>query len=486
MAITDHYDIVIGLEVHCQLKTKSKLFCDCKNQFGCEPNENTCPVCLGMPGTLPVLNRVAVDYSIKTALAIGAKVAETTKFDRKHYFYPDLPKGYQISQYDEPYCTGGGLNVNLSDGSSKFIELNRIHMEEDAGKLSHSEDSHMADSIVDLNRAGTPLMEIVTEPVISTPEEAYVYLTELKQLLEYIDVSDCNMQEGSLRCDANISLKPKGAAKLGTKVEIKNMNSFKNVQAAIEHEVKRQYLAIENDETIVQETRLYDVDKDVTRSMRSKEEANDYRYFPEPDLPRLAIDENWIEEIRSTLPELPAQRRQRYRDSYGLPDYDIAQITADRNIADFFDAVAENCKAYKEISNWMMGEVMRELSERKLSISEFEVQPKALAELISLIEQKVISKKIAKEDVFPEMVKNKLAAKTVIEEKGLKVESNDDVLLPIIREAISANPKAVADIRAGKKKAIGAIIGSCMKATKGKADPQSLSALVQSELERLL
>ena len=329
-------------------------------------------------------------------------------------------------------------------------------------------------------------MEIVTEPVISTPEEAYVYLTELKQLLEYIDVSDCNMQEGSLRCDANISLKPKGAEKLGTKVEIKNMNSFKNVQAAIEHEVKRQYLAIENGETIVQETRLYDVDKDVTRSMRSKEEANDYRYFPEPDLPRLTIDQNWIEEIRSTLPELPAQRRQRYREAYGLPDYDVAQITADRDIADFFDAVAQNCKSYKEISNWMMGEVMRELSDRKLSISEFEVQPHALAELISLIEQKVISKKIAKEDVFPEMIKNKLPAQTVIEEKGLKVESNDDVLIPIIQAAITANPKAVADIRAGKKKAVGAIIGSCMKATKGKADPQSLSALVQSELERIL
>jgi aspartyl-tRNA(Asn)/glutamyl-tRNA(Gln) amidotransferase subunit B len=359
-------------------------------------------------------------------------------------------------------------------------------MEEDAGKLSHSEDSHMADSIVDLNRAGTPLMEIVTNPVLSSPEEAYAYLTELKQILEYADVSDCNMQEGSLRCDANISLKPKGATELGTKVEIKNMNSFKNVQAAIEHEIKRQYLAIENDETIVQETRLYDVDKDVTRSMRSKEQANDYRYFPDPDLPRLAIDEEWIESIRATLPELPAQRRQRYAEQYGLPSYDIGQLTADRTIADYFDAVAEQNKSYKEISSWMMGEVMRELSERKINIDEFEIKPTGLAEVINLIDQKMISKKIAKEEVFPEMIQSGEAAAQVIERKGLKVESNDDVLIPIIKEAIASNPKAVEDIRAGKKKAMGAIIGSCMKATKGKADPQTLSALVQSELENIL
>jgi aspartyl-tRNA(Asn)/glutamyl-tRNA(Gln) amidotransferase subunit B len=439
-----------------------------------------------MPGTLPVLNRQAVDYSIKTALAIGCNIAKTTKFDRKHYFYPDLPKGYQISQYDEPYCRGGGVTIQLEDREPKFIELDRIHMEEDAGKLSHSEDSHMADSIVDLNRAGTPLMEIVTNPVLSSPEEAYAYLTELKQILEYADVSDCNMQEGSLRCDANISLKPKGATELGTKVEIKNMNSFKNVQAAIEHEIKRQYLAIENDETIVQETRLYDVDKDVTRSMRSKEQANDYRYFPDPDLPRLAIDEEWIESIRATLPELPAQRRQRYAEQYGLPSYDIGQLTADRTIADYFDAVAEQNKSYKEISNWMMGEVMRELSERKINIDEFEIKPTGLAEVINLIDQKMISKKIAKEEVFPEMIQSGEAAAQVIERKGLKVESNDDVLIPIIKEAIASNPKAVEDIRAGKKKAMGAIIGSCMKATKGKADPQTLSALVQSELENIL
>lgn len=485
MAITDQYDIVIGLEVHCQMKTKTKLFCQCKNEFGCAPNANTCPVCLGMPGTLPVLNSQAFDYAIKTALAIGSTVSKTTKFDRKHYFYPDLPKGYQITQYDEPYCLGGGLDILLEDGSTKFIELNRIHMEEDAGKLSHAEDSHIADSIVDLNRAGTPLMEIVTEPVISNADEAYAYLTKLKQLLEYIDVSDCNMQEGSLRCDVNISLKPKGSKELGTKVEIKNMNSFKGVHAAVNCEVKRQYLAIQSNEPIVQETRLYDVDKDITRSMRTKEEANDYRYFPEPDLPRFDVDEAWVQGIRESLGELPQDRRDRFKKDYQLPDYDIEQITGDRELGDFYDDVASDCKAYKEISNWIMGEVSRELSERKISISSFEIDAKKLADLINNIDKKVISKKIAKEDVFPEMIKSKESASQVIERLGLKVESNDDVLLPIIREAIANNPKAVADIQAGKNKAIGAIIGSCMKATKGKADPGTLSALVQAEIKKL-
>lgn len=466
------------------MKTKTKLFCQCKNEFGNAPNDNTCPVCLGMPGTLPVLNQTAFDYAIKTALAIGCKVSKTTKFDRKHYFYPDLPKGYQITQFDEPYCTGGGLDILLEDGSTKFIQLNRIHMEEDAGKLSHAEDSHIADSIVDLNRAGTPLMEIVSEPCINSAEEAHAYLTKLKQLLEYIEVSDCNMQEGSLRCDVNISLKPKGSKTLGTKVEIKNMNSFKGVHAAIQYEVKRQYLAIQNNEEIIQETRLYDVDKDVTRSMRSKEQANDYRYFPEPDLPRFTIDEAWVSEIKASLGELPHERRERFAKDYQLPTYDIEQITSDRDLSDYYDSVAKSCKTYKEISNWIMGEVSRELSERKIGIRDFEIDGPALAGLIKNIDNKVISKKIAKEDVFPEMIKSGESADSVIERLGLKVESDDSVLIPIIQEAIANNPKAVADIKAGKGKAIGAIIGSCMKATKGKADPGSLSKLVLAELNK--
>ncbi|MBF0199083.1 MAG: Asp-tRNA(Asn)/Glu-tRNA(Gln) amidotransferase subunit GatB [Planctomycetes bacterium] len=484
--MTDEYDIVIGLEVHVQLKTESKLFCGCRNKFGCPPNENTCPLCLGMPGTLPVLNKQAFDYSLRTALAIGAKIAKRTKFDRKHYFYPDLPKGYQISQFDEPYCTGGGVEIELENGETKFIELTRIHMEEDAGKLSHAEDSGIADSIVDLNRAGTPLMEMVTEPIISSPDEAYRYLVELKHLLEYIEVSDCNMQEGSLRCDANISLKPKGAEKLGTKVEIKNMNSFKGVLAAMEHEVKRQYIALQNGETIVQETRLYDVDKGVTKSMRSKEQADDYRYFPDPDLPVYEVSDEWIENMRAQLCELPQARKIRFKDEYKLPDYDIKMLIDSKEIADYFEDCAKASKNYKEISNWIMGEISRELSERKVSISELDFSVEALAELIQLVDDKKISKKIAREEVFPEVLKSSESPLKVIERLGLQVESNDDVLIPIVKEAIANNPKAVEDFKNGKKKAVGAIIGFCMKATKGKADPGSISALVNKELEALL
>jgi aspartyl-tRNA(Asn)/glutamyl-tRNA(Gln) amidotransferase subunit B len=485
LAITDQYDIVIGLETHCQMKTKTKLFCSCKNEFGCAPNANTCPVCLGMPGTLPVLNRQAFDYAIKAALAIGCTIAKTTKFDRKHYFYPDLPKGYQITQFDEPYCRGGGLEVQLEDGTKSFVQLDRIHMEEDAGKLSHAADSHIADSIVDLNRAGTPLMEIVTEPVITSAEEAYAYLTKLKQLLEYIGVSDCNMQEGSLRCDVNISLKPKGSKTLGTKVEIKNMNSFKGAFAAINYEVKRQYKCIQTNVPIVQETRSYDPDKDETAPMRSKEQANDYRYFPDPDLPRFEISDEWVSSIRQSLGELPEDRRERFKKDYQLPDYDIEQITYDRELGDYYEAIAQHNQSYKEISNWIMGEVSRELSDRKITIVEFELKAQDMAGLINCIDNSLISKKIAKENVFPEMIQSREAATAVIERLGLKVESDDSVLIPIIQEAIKSNPKAIADIKAGKGKAIGSIIGTCMKATKGKADPGTLSKLVQVELSKM-
>jgi len=485
MAITDRYDIIIGLEVHCQLNTESKLFCSCPNKFGAEPNQNTCPTCLGMPGTLPVLNQKAVDHALKAALAIGCDIAATTKFDRKHYFYPDLPKGYQITQYDEPYCKNGGIEIQLEDGHKKFIKLNRIHIEEDAGKLSHAEDSKIADSIVDLNRAGTPLLEIVTEPVIYSPEEAYAYLTELKQLLQYIGVSNCNMQEGNLRCDGNISLKPKGQKEFGTRVEIKNLNSFKGVQAALEHEAKRQFIELENGKTIIQETRLFDIDNGKSKSMRTKEEANDYRYFPDPDIPRLVISQAWIDSIKAGLHELPQARKKRFLEDYQLPAYDIDQITEEKANSDYFDAVAKLTNQYKEISNWMMGEIFRILSEQKLNIETFTIKPEGLAGLIHSIENKVISKKIAKEEVFPEMLKNGESADEVIARLGLKVESNDDILIPIILAAIAQNPKAVEDFKAGKGKAIGAIIGSCMKATQGKADPATLSSLVQSELEKL-
>jgi aspartyl-tRNA(Asn)/glutamyl-tRNA(Gln) amidotransferase subunit B len=486
MAITDSYDIVIGLETHCQMKTETKLFCGCQNKFGCEPNENTCPVCLGMPGTLPVLNKTAFDYALKMALAIDADIAKTTKFDRKHYFYPDLPKGYQITQFDEPYCSKGGVEIELEDGTKKFVEINRIHMEEDAGKLSHAEDSKIADSIVDYNRAGTPLMEIVTEPMLTSAEEACVYLMELKHILEYIDVSDCNMQEGGLRCDVNISLKPKGSEELGTKVEIKNMNTFKGIAAAIAYEIKRQYRDIESGEKIIQETRLYDVDKGITQSMRSKEEANDYRYFPEPDIPRYNVSDEWVESMKQSLGELPKDKKKRFLTEYQLPEYDVKMITAERELADYFEGCAKNCKNYKEVSNWMMGEVAREMSERKISISEFEISAENLAGLVEQIDNKTISKKIAKDEVFPVMVEKGESASEIIDRLGLKVESNDDILIPLIKEAIENNPKAVEDIKNGKNKAVGAIIGYCMKKSKGKADPGTLSALVQKELQNSL
>lgn len=485
MAIKDNYDIVIGLEVHCQLKTQTKLFCGCPNRFGSPPNTHVCPVCLGMPGTLPVPNRQAFDYGIAAALALGAKISATTKFDRKHYFYPDLPKGYQISQYDEPYCRGGGLEICLSDGTKKFIELNRIHLEEDAGKLSHAEDSKIADSLVDLNRAGTPLIEIVSEPVMTSPEEAVTYLATLRQVLMYIDVSDCNMQEGSIRCDVNVSLKPKGSEKLGTKVEIKNMNSFKFITAALEYEIRRQHAALESGEKLIQETRLYDVDRGVTISMRSKEKSDDYRYFPDPDLPRIVIDEAWISEIRSSLGTLPGERRRRLREEYGLPDYDIEEIMVDKTLADYFDACAEHTKHYKEISNWIMGEIKRSLGERKVSIDGLGLPPARLAELIEIVAKGTITKTIAREKVFSEMLDRGESAVQVVEKLGLKVENDDAVLLPIVEEAIAKNPEAVADIRAGKGKALGALVGYCMKASRGKANPQQIGQLLTQKIAEI-
>ncbi len=484
MAITDKYDIVIGLEVHVQLNTQSKLFCSCMNRFGCAPNNNTCPVCLGMPGVLPVLNQRALELAVRAAVALDATVAETTKFDRKHYFYPDLPKGYQISQYDEPYCTGGGVWTEV-EGNKKFIGLTRIHMEEDAGKLSHSEDSHIQDSIVDLNRAGTPLTEIVSEPDMTSPAEAYAYLTELKQILEFIEVSDCNMQEGSLRCDDNISLKPKGRKEFGTKVEIKNMNSFKGVQAALECEIRRQYRMLEKGETIIQETRLYDVSLNETRSMRSKEHADDYRYFPEPDLPRIEIEHEWVEEIRAALPELPRSLRQRFSEDYSLPLHDVMVLTQERKVAKYFEDCVKLCGQPKESANWICGEVMRELGERKIAIDELPVASDRLAGLIGIIAEGKVNKNIAKEMVFPEMLNSEESAAAIVERLGLKIESNDDLLLEVARDAIAKNPQAIEDIRAGKNKAMGALVGFCMKATQGKASPQQITKILEEELGRL-
>lgn len=481
MAITDTHDIVIGLEVHVQLATESKLFCSCPNRFGDPPNRNTCPVCLGMPGTLPVPNRRAFDLAIRAAVAMGSKLAGSTKFDRKHYFYPDLPKGYQISQYDEPYCRGGGLETETG-GKSRFIALNRIHIEEDAGKLCHTEDSHLEDSLVDLNRAGTPLLEIVTEPVIRSPAEAHAFLTGLKELLQYIGVSECNMEEGSLRCDANISLKRKENPELGTKVEIKNLNSFKHVASALEFEARRQYLALEHGERISQETRLFDPDKNETFPMRSKEEAEDYRYFPEPDLPRYAIAAEWVESIRSGMGELPRARRERMRARYGLPEYDLTIITSGKEIADYFEECAARCASHKEISNWIMGDVLRELHDRRLELRDFEVSPALLASLIGTVDSGLISKKIARDTVFPEMVRTGENAPKIIARMSLAVESSESALIPLVDEAIEKNRRAADELRAGKAKAASALIGYCMKASAGKADPKTVAALINRRL----
>ena len=480
------WDVVIGLEVHAQLTTRTKMFCGCPTTFGAPPNTQTCPVCQGMPGTLPVVNRRAIEYGVRTALAFDCRVNHACRFARKHYYYPDMPKNFQISQYEEPLAEEGWLEIDRPDGHARRIGIQRLHLEEDVGKLVHEGTLETAQaSLVDFNRAGVPLMETVSKPEIRSPEEAAAYLRAFRAVLVYLGVCDGNMEEGSLRCDANVSLKPAGAAQLGTKVEIKNMNSFRNVQRALEFEVKRQTEALDRGERIVQETRLWDADRGYTRSMRSKEFAHDYRYFPEPDLVPLKLDAAWIDEIRRVLPELPRARRQRFVAAYGLPAYDAALLTQSRALAEYYEAAVRDFPKPKLVSNWVMSELLRELpGDDERAIEQATVTPSRLAGLLRLIDDGTISGKIAK-TVFETMVRTGEEAAAIVRREGLTQVADAGALAAMVASAIAGNPKAVEDYRKGKTAAAKAFVGQVMKASGGKANPAMVSKLVEAELEKL-
>ena len=476
------YESVIGLEVHAQLLTKSKLFCSCSTAFQADPNDHACPICMGMPGVLPVLNQQVIEFAIRTGLALQGEIAKTSRFARKNYFYPDLPKGYQTSQYDEPLVQGGGLAIDV-DGASKFIRLTRIHMEEDAGKSVHGE--NLADptkSYVDHNRCGVPLLEIVSEPDLRSAEEAKLYLQKLKTLLEYIEVCDGNMEEGSLRCDANVSLRPLGSETLGTRTEIKNLNSFRNVQHAIEYEIERQAAILDSGGEVEQETRLYDADRGVTQSMRGKEEAHDYRYFPEPDLVPMQVNQAWIDRVRDALPELPDAKLQRYISEYGLPAYDAEVLTADRELATYFEQTVSLFNQPKAVSNWVMGDLMRELNRHHITPGQSPVTPAHLAGMLRLVDDGAISGKIAK-TVFGEMYQSGKQAQEVVAEKGLVQMNDSSELESLIREVLEANPSQVEEYRGGKQKVFGFFVGQTMKATQGKANPKLVNELLRHMLE---
>ncbi|MBS3976269.1 MAG: Asp-tRNA(Asn)/Glu-tRNA(Gln) amidotransferase subunit GatB [Syntrophomonadaceae bacterium] len=470
------YQPVIGLEVHVELKTNSKIFCACSTQFGGEPNTSVCPVCLGLPGTLPVLNQRVVELATLAGLALGCQIASFSKFDRKNYYYPDLPKNYQISQSGLPIAFGGCLEIEVN-GKKKAVGIARVHMEEDAGKLIH-EGSH---SFVDYNRSCVPLIEIVTEPDLRSAEEAKAYLEQLKLILQYIDVSDCKMEEGSLRCDANVSIMPVGSEKLGTKAEIKNMNSFRAVQRALEYEIKRQIDEIRSGGRIIQETRSWDENKGITFSMRSKEQAHDYRYFPDPDLVPLVIDGDWVGKMRQNLPELPQARRERLVRDYGLPDYDAGVITGSKALADFFDECVLLYPDAKTVSNWVMGELLRLLNSSNVEIQKAKISPHGLAELLKLIEIGTISGKLAK-TIFEEIFASGKMPTEVIREKGLSQISDTGEIAAVVIKVLSANPSVVQDFKAGKEKALGFLVGQVMKETMGKANPAVVNQLLKERL----
>lgn len=473
-----NYEPVIGLEVHVQLKTETKAFCSCANLFGSKENSNICPVCLGLPGSLPVLNEKALKYGIKAALALGCAIRPYTKFDRKNYYYPDLPKNFQISQYDMPFAEHGFLEIK-SDGGLRRIRIKRVHLEEDAGKLIHPEGA--SHSLVDLNRAGTPLLEIVSEPDLFSSQDAYEYLTDLKLILQYLEISDCDMEKGSLRCDANISLRPQGSTGLGTKTELKNMNSFKAVKTALEYEIKRQAEVLSGGESMRQETRLWDEKRQSTHSMRSKEEAHDYRYFPEPDLPPFVISLKEIEDTARSLPELPRQKCLRFAKDFGLPDSDCRTLTASRQLADFFEAcVSLGCQT-KKAANWLIGPVSFQMNSRNKGIQELGLAPSALLELIEMTENGKISQLAAK-DVLQGMLDTGENASKIVQDKNLSQVSDSSALKAIIDEVIAANKKSVDDYRAGKENALSFLIGQVMRLSKGKANPKAARELL---IERL-
>jgi aspartyl-tRNA(Asn)/glutamyl-tRNA(Gln) amidotransferase subunit B len=479
----ERWEPVIGLEVHCQLLTASKIFCGCPTKFGAPPNTQVCPVCLGMPGVLPVLNRKAVEYAVRAGLALHCDIQPTSIFSRKNYFYPDLPKGYQISMYDRPLMTGGWLEIDTPDGTKK-VRLTRIHMEEDAGKLLHEgfPDSAIR-SYVDFNRSGMPLIEIVSEADLRSPQEAHAYFSTLRNALVWIGVTDGNMEEGSLRCDANISLRPRGATKFGTKVELKNLNSFKFVQFGIEHEITRQAAVLDGGGTIAQETRLYDPKEDRTHSMRSKEEAHDYRYFPEPDLPPLVVTKQWVEEIRKDLPELPWDRRARYVDVLGIKEQDARVLTSDRELGDYFEAAAVASGASNTTASWVLTEVLRKAKESGGGIAAVPLRPERLGALLKLVESGTISGSIAK-TIFEEIWTGDGDPAELVKARGLTQVSDEGAIAAAVDAVLAANPAQVASYKGGKSGVLGFLVGQVMKSTGGKANPALVNRLMKERLDR--
>jgi len=476
------YETVIGLEVHAQLSTRSKIFCGCSTTFGAEPNTQTCPICLGMPGVLPVLNKKAVEYAVRMALAVHCEINERSIFARKNYFYPDLPKGYQISQYEEPLAQKGWIEIYLKDGTKKRIRINRIHLEEDAGKSVHAEEYVSEnESLIDFNRCGVPLIEIVSEPDIRSPEEARLYLAKLRQIVRWLSICDGNMEEGSLRCDANISLRREGTEKLGVKTELKNMNSFRSVERALTFEVKRQTDILEKGGKVLQETLLWDETNNIALPMRGKEEAHDYRYFPEPDLVPLIVKKEWKDEIQKSLPEMPDERKLRWVEKFGIPEYDASVLTEEKDVADYFEAVVDHVKDAKQASNWVMGEVLRILKEEKLPIDELKIRPSQLANIIKLVEEGKISRRAGK-TVFNEVAHTGAEPEKVVEKLGLSQLSDSTRLEEIINRIIEKHPSEVQKFLKGKKSIISFFIGEVMKATNGKANPKVVNEILRERL----
>ena len=479
------YEAVIGLEVHTELQTKTKIFCSCRTSFGADPNTNVCPVCLGLPGVLPVLNKKVLEYVVRAGLALNCEISRFSKFDRKNYYYPDLPKNFQTSQFDLPICEHGYLDVEV-EGEKRRIRITRAHMEEDAGKLVHHGTS-ITDSdysLVDYNRTGTPLLEIVSEPDMRSAKEAVAYMEKMRAILQYVGISDCRMEEGSLRCDANVSVRPVGQKELGTKTEIKNINSFKGVERAIEYEAMRQAELLEDGGKVVQETRTWDEKEGVTKSMRTKEEANDYRYFPEPDLVPFTVSDEYIENIRKSLPELPDARKERYMKEFGLSSEDAVFMTNDKATADYFEAAVDAGAYPKACVNWLMGEFASQLSTDGIEIAKAPVSAESLAALLKLISKGTISGKIAKK-VFATMWKEGGNPEEIVKAQGLVQISDTAELSKLVDEVVGKNPKAVEDFKAGKKKAVGALVGQIMKATKGKANPRVINELLNKKLQSL-
>ena len=474
------YEVIIGIEVHAELSTKTKIYCGCTTEFGGDPNTHCCPICTGMPGALPVLNEKVVEYAVKAGLATGCTITRNSKQDRKNYFYPDLPKAYQISQFDLPLCVNGGFEVTLKDGTKKHLGITRIHIEEDAGKLVH--DTYTGGTLVDLNRAGVPLIEIVSEPDMRSAEEAVAYVEKLKGILEYIGVSDCKMQEGSLRADVNLSLRPVGQEKFGTRTETKNLNSFRAIEHAINFEIQRQKEVLEAGGIIYQETRRWDEAAGEGFAMRTKENSDDYRYFPEPDLMPISLSEEYINNILDNLPELPEVRKARYISELKLPEYDAGIITSSKALSDFFEAASKECGNAKAVSNWIMTDIIRIAREQDIDYSDLPFSAKSFASLIKLIDSGTISNSIGKK-VFEEMIETKKEPEEIVKEKGLMQISDESAIKEVVDRVVEANPQSIADYKAGKDRALGFLVGQCMKELKGKGNPQIINKLVLEHLK---